>query len=146
MMEMGHIVIQNEGSRAEFWRFYNWRGGKKVPSHLGSSAYSQMRFAQNTEFLLIHAQVQLWGLQDTLGSHCRNSPHSVELQPSGTEIKLNFINSENKYTFFSLSWHAVDLFPLSRLRGFGSPPVLLSHPKCWGTKILSPPQDRGCLF
>lgn len=59
-----------------------------------------MRFAQNTKFLLIHAKVQLWGLQDTLCSHCKNSPYSVELQPSGTEIKLNFINSENKYTFF----------------------------------------------
>lgn len=71
-----------------------------MASQLGSSAYSQMRFAQNTEFLLIHAKVQLWGLLDTLRSHCKNSPHSAKLQPSGTKVKLNFIHSENKYAFF----------------------------------------------
>lgn len=59
-----------------------------------------MRFAQNTEFLLIHAKVQLWGLLDTLHSHCKNSPHSAELQRSGTKVKLNFIHSENKHAFF----------------------------------------------
>lgn len=48
---------------------------------------------------------------------------------------------------FSLpAWQAVDSFTLSRLTGFGSPPMLLSHLKCWRTSIVSLPWDRGCLF
>lgn len=68
---------------------------KKVASQLRSSTYSQIRFAQNTEFLLT-PEVQLWGLLNTLCSHCNNSPHFADLQPSGTTVKLNFIHTENK--------------------------------------------------
>lgn len=105
-METGQNVILSGGSTSDF------QGSLNQASQLRSSTYSQIRLAQNTEFLLIHAEVQHWGQLNALCFHCNNSPYFTELQPSGAKVGRNFIHTQNKYAFFPYQLGELQIYSL----------------------------------